>query len=143
MREELQECALQCMLVPRWRQGSGSPSSPVYGAATSGTRDGLSVQSAAPDVRTRIGISRASGSAKSRKRSRPPNDPAESLFCAIGRGDGVVGRDLYVVVGHFATWDSFFMGQESLRDVERLHFSAPDNSIGFLPVYATREDAQA
>jgi len=54
-----------------------------------------------------------------------------------------VGRDLYVVVGHFATWDSFFMGQESLRDVERLHFSAPDNSIGFLPVYATREDAQA
>ena len=51
--------------------------------------------------------------------------------------------DLYVVLSHFASWDSFFMGQESLRGVERLPFSAPDNSVGFIPVYATREDAQA
>ena len=51
--------------------------------------------------------------------------------------------DLYVVVSHFATWNSFFVGQESLRGVERLSFSAPDNSVGFIPVYATREDAQA
>jgi len=54
-----------------------------------------------------------------------------------------VARALYVVVSHFASWDSFFLGQEALRGVERLPFSSPDNSIGFLPVYATREDAQA
>ena len=51
--------------------------------------------------------------------------------------------DLYVVISHFATWDSFFLAQKSLRGVERLPFSAPDNSVGFLPVYPTREDAQA
>ena len=30
------------------------------------------------------------------------------------------GGDLYVVVGHFARWDSFFMGQESMFGVDRL-----------------------
>ena len=50
--------------------------------------------------------------------------------------------DLYVVISHVARWDTFFMSQESLGGVERLTFSAPDNSIGFIPVYASRQDAQ-
>jgi len=51
--------------------------------------------------------------------------------------------DLYVVVSHYASWDSFFLGMEALWGVKRVSFSAPNNSVGFIPVYATREDAQA